>query len=158
MLAWSKRLIVPLLLILVAIQIFQAARTNPPIDPKLEMHANLAVDPAVASVFHRSCDDCHSHRTEWPWYSHVAPVSWLVVSDVNRGRRAMNFSEWATYRPEEQQKQLSEICKVVSEGEMPGLSYTVLHRSAKLSPADVATLCRWTQTPLQGVSASAGEE
>jgi len=155
---WSKRLIVPLFLILVAIQIFQPARTNPQIDAKREIYATLAVDADSAAVFQRSCNDCHSHRTVWPWYSHVAPVSWLVVSDVNRGRRAMNFSEWTTYRPEEQQKGLSEICKEVSEGEMPGLSYTLLHRSAKLSPADVAAVCRWTKTPAHSVSAAAEEE
>ncbi len=158
MLVWLKRLAIALLLVLVAIQIFQPARTNPQIDPKREIHANLAVDPAVASVFQRSCNDCHSHRTVWPWYSHVAPVSWLVVSDVNQGRKVLNFSEWAAYRPEEQQKQLSEICKEVSEGEMPGLSYTLMHRHAKLSTDDVSAICGWTRTSVHKVSAVMEEE
>ncbi len=92
MLVWLKRLVVPFLIVLVAIQVLQPARTNPPIDPKREMHANLTVDPAAATVFQRSCNDCHSHRAVWPWYSHAAPVSWLVVSDVSRGRKALNFS------------------------------------------------------------------
>jgi Haem-binding domain len=103
MLALLKRLAVLLVFILVAVQFFQPARTNPPVDPKRELHAHLAVDAAVdaavATVFERSCNDCHSYRSVWPWYSHVAPVSWLVVSDVNRGRKAVNFSEWAGYRP-----------------------------------------------------------
>jgi hypothetical protein len=158
MLVWLKRLAITLLLVLVTIQIFRPARTNLQIDPKREVHANLAVDPAVASVFQRSCNDCHSHRTVWPWYSHVAPVSWLVVSDVNRGRKALNLSEWAGYRPEEQQKQLSEICKEVSEGEMPGIPYTLLHRNAKLSTDDVTALCGWTRTSMQKVSAVMREE
>jgi hypothetical protein len=158
MLVWLKRLSVALLLVLVAIQIIQPAGTNPPIDPKREMHANLAVDPAVSAVFQRSCNDCHSHRTVWPWYSHLAPVSWLAVSDVNRSRKALNFSEWTRCRPEEQQKQLSEICKEVSEGEMPGLSYTLMHQSAQLSADDVTAICRWTRSPVQGVSAATGEQ
>ena len=158
MLIRLKRLIVPLLFILAVIQIFQPARTNPQIDAKREIHAAVALDADAGAILQRSCNDCHSHRTVWPWYSHVAPVSWLVVSDVNRGRRAMNFSEWTAYRPEEQQKHLSEVCKEVSEGEMPGFSYTLLHRSAKLSPPDVATVCRWTKTPVQSVSAAAEEE
>jgi Haem-binding domain len=158
MLVWLKRLTIALLLVLVAIQIFQPARTNPPIDPKREIHASLAVDPAVANVFQRSCNDCHSHRTEWPWYSRVAPVSWLVVSDVNRGRKSLNFSEWARYRPEEQQKLISEICKEVSEGEIPGLSYTLLHRSAKLSADDVTAICRWTRNSVQVVSVATEEQ
>ena len=158
MLVWLKRPAISILFVLVVIQIFQPARTNPTIDPKREIHANLTVDSAVASVFQRSCNDCHSHRTVWPWYSHVTPVSWLLVSDVNQGRKALNFSEWATYRPEEQQKQLSEICKEVSEGEMPGLSYTLMHRHAKLSTDDVTTICGWTRTSVQKVSAAVGEE
>ena len=158
MLVWLKRLAIALLLVLVAIQIFQPARTNPQIDPKREIHANLAVDPAVAGVLQRSCNDCHSHRTVWPWYSDVAPVSWLVVSDVNQGRKVLNLSEWAAHRPEEQQKQLSEICKEVSEGEMPGLSYTLMHRHAKLSTDDVSAICGWTRTSVQKVSAAMEEE
>lgn len=158
MLVWLKRLAIALLLVLVAFQIFQPARTNPQTDPKREIHASLAVDPAVASVWQRSCNDCHSHRTVWPWYSHVAPVSWLVVSDVNQGRKVLNFSEWAGYRPEEQQKQLSEICKEVSEGEMPGFSYTLMHRHAKLSTGDASAICGWTRTSVQKVSAAMEEE
>jgi heme-binding protein len=146
MLLWLKRLGIPLLLALLVIQLFQPAKTNPPIDPQREVHAFVPADPAASAVIQRSCNDCHSHLTVWPWYSHVAPVSWLVVSDVNRGRHAMNLSEWATYRPEEQQKRLTEICKEVSEGEMPGFSYTLMHKNAKLSQSDIATVCRWAQS------------
>ncbi len=158
MLTLLKRLAVLLVFILAAVQFFQPARTNPPVDPKRELRANLAVDPAVATVFERSCNDCHSYRSVWPWYSHVAPVSWLVVSDVNRGRKALNFSEWAGYQSGEQQKQLSEICKEVSEGEMPGLPYTLLHRSARLNATDVTNICSWTRASAQNISATRREE
>ena len=158
MLTLLKRLVVLLVFILVAVQFFQPARTNPPVDPKRELHANLAVDAAVATAFERSCNDCHSYRSVWPWYSHVAPVSWLVVSDVNRGRKALNFSEWAGYQPGEQRKQLSEICKEVSEGEMPGLPYTLLHRRAKLNATDVTNICSWTRASAQNISATTGQE
>jgi Haem-binding domain len=84
----------------------------------------------------------------------VAPASWLLVSDVNRGRKALNFSDWAGYRPEQQQKKLMEICKEVSEGEMPGVAYTLMHPIAKLSAADVNALCDWTRTSGQSVSAA----
>jgi hypothetical protein len=125
MLLWVKRVTLASVVFLVVIQIFRPAISNPPVDPKREIHASLAVEPAVATVLTRACNDCHSNRTVWPWYSHVAPVSWLVVSDVNRGRKALNFSEWTGYPAEDQQKQLSEICKEVSEGEMPNLAYTL---------------------------------
>jgi hypothetical protein len=158
MLLWIKRVTLAVVIFLIVIQIFRPATSNPPLDPKREIHANLAVEPAVATVLTRACNDCHSNLTVWPWYSHVAPASWLVVSDVNRGRKALNFSEWTGYRAEDRQKQLSEICKEVSEGEMPGLAYTLMHRHAKLSPDDIATICRWTRTSVQQVAATTEEE
>jgi len=108
------------LVVLAVSQVFRPARTNPPTDPVREIHANETIDPRVAAVLTRSCNDYHSNRTVWPWYSHVAPASWLVVSDVNRGRNALNFSEWSTYGAKQQQEHLGEICKEVAEGEMPG--------------------------------------
>lgn len=141
---WVKRSVPVAVLLLVIIQIFQPTRTNPPVDPSREIHANMAVDSKVASIFMRSCNDCHSNPTTWPWYSHVAPASWLVASDVNRGRRAMNFSEWTVYGAEAQRKHLSEICDEISDHEMPGLSYTLMHPRAKLSVPDVVAVCRWT--------------
>lgn len=157
MLLWAKWLTLAAVIVLVVIQVFGPATTNPPVDPKRGIHTNVPVDPAVASVLTRSCNDCHSNRTVWPWYSHVAPASWLVVSDVNRGRKALNFSEWSTYAAEAQQKHLSEVCKEVTQGEMPGFSYTLMHRDAKLSPSDIAVVCRWTQSSSRGLSATQEE-
>ena len=158
MLLWIKRVSLAAVIFLLVIQIFRPSTSNPPVDPKREIHANLAVDPAVATLLTRACNDCHSNRTVWPWYSHLAPASWLVVSDVNRGRKALNFSEWAGYRAEVQQKQLSEICNEVSEGEMPGVAYTLMHRHAKLGTDDVATICRWTRSSVQQAATANAEE
>jgi hypothetical protein len=157
MLLWLKRLTLAAVIVLVVIQVFRPAARNPPVDPKREIHTNLSVDPTAAIVLPRACNDCHSNRTIWPWYSHVAPASWLVVSDVNRGRKALNFSEWSTYAAEAQQKHLSEICKEVTEGEMPGFSYTLIHRDAKLSEADKTAVCSWTQSSVQSLSAGGKE-
>ena len=141
---WLKRLIPAALLLLGIIQIFQPARTNPPVDPHREIHASFQIDPAVANVLSRSCNDCHSNHTAWPWYSQVAPVSWLVASDVNRGRKALNFSEWSMYGADAQRKHLSEICDEVSDREMPAFSYSLMHPGAKLSASEIAAVCRWT--------------
>ena len=108
---WIKRLMLTTLIVLAVSQVFRPAKTNPPIDPKREIQSNLSVDAQVAATLARSCNDCHSNRTVWPWYSHVAPASWLVVSDVNRARKALNFSEWSTYGSKKQREHLEEICK-----------------------------------------------
>ncbi|MCF6201650.1 MAG: heme-binding domain-containing protein, partial [Hydrogenimonas sp.] len=74
-------------------QLIPYERTNPKSDPKLEIKA-----PAkVQEIFIRSCYDCHSNRTNWPWYSAIAPAKWFVVRDVNVGRKWLNFSEWESY-------------------------------------------------------------
>lgn len=154
---WLKRSILATVAVLVLIQIIRPARTNPAIDPAREIQANLTVDPAVMTALIRSCNDCHSNRTIWPWYSHVAPASWLVAWDVKQGRKALNFSEWSTYAAAAQRDHLSEICKQVTKGEMPEFQYVLMHRGTKLSPSDIAAVCRWTQSSTQRLSAAWGE-
>jgi hypothetical protein len=125
------------------VQFVRPERVNPqaPAGQSLEEHAR--VPPEVAGVLQRSCMDCHSNRTDWPWYSNVAPASWLVVDHVNDGRRHLNFSKWGQYDRRRADDLLSFICKTTKAGFMPLDSYTLVHRSAQLSPADVKTLCDW---------------
>ena len=85
----------------------------------------------------RACFDCHSNETIWPWYSHVAPVSWLLQSDVDEGRATMNFSEW-----NREYSEAKEASKEVEENEMPMWAYTVTHAEARLSNEEKAALMR----------------
>ena len=140
----------------VLIQFARAARTNPVADEARSMEASLHVSPEVKTIFARACDDCHSNRTRWPWYSQIAPVSWWLSDHVRQGRRHMNFSDWARYTPGEAQQVLGEICRLSKLDTMPLASYTLMHRAAVMSPQDVGTLCAWTQTERQRLAASAG--
>jgi hypothetical protein len=92
----------------------------------------------------------------WPWYSNIAPVSWLIVHDVNEGRRELNFSQWGTYTPQRRDRKLTQICKEVREGEMPGTMYPALHPNAKLSSSDVQALCDWTEAVRKTATIGAG--
>lgn len=87
--------------------------------------------------------DCHSNNTVWPWYSYVAPTSWLVERDVLIGRDRMNFSNWDGYSAQKRQKLLAEIASAVKNGEMPLRQYTWIHREAKLSDAERDILYKW---------------
>ena len=105
-------------------------------------HANPPVvqEPAWAdaqtrALAVRACYDCHSNETAWPWYSHVAPLSWLAQRDVDEGRRKLNFSEWD--RP---QKEARESAKTVRKGEMPPWFYTLIQRDARLGAAEAQAL------------------
>ena len=126
------------------IQLIRPARTNPPTDPARTLKARLQLPEEVGRVLDRACRDCHSHETRWPWYSNVAPVSWLLVDHVNHGRRHVNFSDWASYSAAEADKRISEMCEQVREGEMPMTSYLWLHDEARLAKDDVDTICKWS--------------
>ncbi len=143
---WLRRALLALIVLLIAMQFFRPARTNPPIIPGQEITANLSVPPAVESIFERSCNDCHSYRTVWPRYGEVAPVSWLIAFDVSRGRKELNLSAWAKYSSTKQADLLKKMCEEVTEGEMPGTAYELMHAGAKLSGGDVKQVCDWTQS------------
>lgn len=138
-----------LVLLFAVIQIIHPKTVNPPVESAKAITSALAVDPNVSTLFERSCHDCHSNNTVWPWYSQVAPVSWLVVSDVNRGRRAMNLSEWNTVDGTKQRSLLTHICGEVKDGEMPPQAYKVVHRNAGVSTDDVNMLCAWTNSTVE---------
>jgi hypothetical protein len=103
------------------------------------------INPQVGAILDRSCQDCHSSGTNWPWYSRVAPVSWIVSKHVREGREMLDFSEWANQPHSEDERML--ICDAVSEGRMPLPGYTVIHRNAKLSKRDVELICGWAAAP-----------
>ncbi len=126
-----------------AVQFVRPARTNPPVAPGRSIESHVRMTPEVAGLLERSCDDCHSNRTDWPWYSNVAPASWFVVEHVDDGRRHLNFSDWARYDEDEAGEMLEQVCIEAKKGAMPLDSYTLLHRDARLSASDVQTLCDW---------------
>jgi hypothetical protein len=156
--AWWKWIIGAVILVLGIGQLIRPAHTNPPVALADTMQARLHVNPAVEATFARSCNDCHSNLTVWPWYSHVAPASWLVVYDVRHGREDLNFSEWGIYPLEKQRELLKEICTEVSGKEMPGTAYPFLHPAAKLTAADITSICTWTRTLEQSQAQFLGKE
>ena len=105
--------------------------------------------PEVKVVLERSCKECHSNETAWPWYSYVAPVSWMVARDVHQARKKMNFSEWGTYSAQRKEDRLEEICEQVTNGEMPDRKYAIFHRGARLLPQERDAACRWNDDSRQ---------
>lgn len=128
----------------IVIQFIRPAKTNPPADPGQAIESHLQVTPQVAAILDRSCNDCHSNKTRWPWYSNVAPVSWFVIDHVNEGRENVNLSEWGKYNQREVGNLLKQMCRETKAGVMPLSSYTPLHPGSKLSAGDIKTICDWT--------------
>jgi hypothetical protein len=127
--------------LLVAAQFVQPERANPRSDPAASFRAVANPHPGVAAIVERSCRDCHSNQTVWPWYSRVSPVSWMVANDVKEGRTKLNFSQWNIYGTEMSQIRLREACEQVKAGKMPLPHYLPLHPEARLSAEDVRVFC-----------------
>lgn len=134
-----SRVLIGVLAVLVLIQFVPVSRTNPPVES--EINAPIK----VATILSRSCYNCHSNKTVWPWYSYVAPVSWLVSNDVSGARHKLNFTTWNRYPPDEATTLLREMWKEVQGGDMPPWYYRTKHAEARLSDDDKAVLHEWTQ-------------
>lgn len=139
---WSGTALVVLFL---AAQFVRPAKTNPVSDEAQAIQSHVEMIPEISLILNRACYDCHSNATKWPWYSRVAPVSWLVVSDVNDGRRHLNFSEWAKYDRSKAAKKMQEIDEEVSIKAMPLSSYKLLHPEARLSDQERALVSDWAK-------------
>lgn len=133
----KRRLPLIILALLVVIQLVPVKRDTPP------EAGPLQAAPEVMAVFQRSCFDCHSNRTQWPWYSRVAPVSWLVAGHVQEGREHLNFSEWENLPPKKRHHLAGEIMDEVAGGGMPLAGYTRLHPAARVTGADLNLVKAW---------------
>jgi hypothetical protein len=122
-------------------QLVPAEKTNPPVISDIDAPAE------IREILRRSCYDCHSHETRWPWYSYVAPMSWFVVDHVDAGRADLNFSDWPVFDFEAQDLAFEDIGQQIEQGEMPLTSYLLLHPSARLSDDDKRRLLRWSGGP-----------
>jgi len=138
--------------LLVAIQLVPSGVVNP------ASKGELSAPPEIQNTLRRSCYDCHSNQTQWPWYSHVAPFSWAVARDIELGRRQLNFSEWAGYYPVTRRRKLQWMGRALQQEAMPPLSYRLIHPSSRLSPQDRAQLERWIDTQLVSAATSSASK
>ena len=115
------------------------------------------IPPSVAGVIANACVNCHSEKTQWPWYSHVAPVSWLVENDVKHAREHLNLSRWDDLQPVDQRMLLTAIATVIENHEMPPHRYVVIHPEAKLSADDSVRVIEWTRAERRRLRAAAAK-
>lgn len=134
-----KKTLIGLVIIIVVLQFIPVQRTNPPISWDINAPAN------VSGILRTSCYDCHSNETRWPWYTYIAPVSFVIASDVDEGRKRLNFSEWDKYDEKKREKKLDGIIEVVEEGEMPLSMYTIIHKEAILDTVQINILKEWVK-------------
>ena len=150
--SFGRGVILGFIALVVVIQAYRPAHVNPPLDATRTLEAAVRVPAPVEQILARSCNDCHSDQTRWPWYSNVAPISWVISSHVINGRRHLNFSEWLrddVDDPAEYTRQkLVSACRELKLGRMPLFSYEILHPEARLSAGEIQAFCDWSNEAL----------
>lgn len=147
-LKWAPAVLV---VIFALLQLTNPARTNPPVVH--DMMASNQPPPEVAAMLRSACYDCHSYETKWPFYSHIAPSSWLVVSDVNEGRDHINLSDWPQ-DPEHAAKKFEHMSDEIDDGDMPPGKYTLIHTDARLTDAQKKQLEDWLDSRAKALRAA----
>ncbi len=136
---WARWATLAVVAALAGMQLVRPERTNPKVHEDLTLAAQYEVPGEVQRILERACADCHSNRTRWPWYSHVAPASWLLADHVKDGRRHFNMDDFT------EEMSIKDICQEIRVGSMPLKSYLLLHPGAKLTGAEIQTVCAWTR-------------
>lgn len=142
-----KIALIAVVVLFVGMQFVQPERTNAPSVASRALSAHVQMPAQVQGALQRACGDCHSNQTVWPWYSRVAPVSWVVVDDVNQGRRHLNFDDWeAQQNPKQANDHLIDLCKEISEKGMPPFSYRLVHPAVQLKTQEITEICLWSRS------------
>ena len=134
-----KRALLIFLFVFIVMQFIQTEKVNVAVNKDLEIKA----EERVMNIFTTACFDCHSNEVKWPWYSNVAPFSWVISNHVREGRKALNFSIWEEYSEEEKKEHLKDIYRTVYAS-MPLHSYLWLHEEAELTMEDRKFIRDWT--------------
>ena len=138
-----KRIFIGLIIVLVVIQFFRPTRNQAAAPSDNDINRKYTVPENVSAILQRSCYDCHSNTTVYPWYANVQPVAWWLDNHIRNGKRKLNFSEFLGYPLKRQDHKLEELIEMIDEREMPLKSYLLIHRTAKLSADQVKLLKDW---------------
>ena len=134
------------MIFLLLIQLIRPARNQSAVVSPNELSLHFPVPDSVAAILKRSCNDCHSNNTAYPWYANIQPVGWWLQYHVNHGKHGLNFSEFAAYTTDRQVKKLKGIGQMVKEDDMPLDSYLWIHKYAKLDAGEKDLLIRWADS------------
>lgn len=142
----KSKILIVLVLLLIIIQFFTIDKTNPPTDPQKDFITITNPPVEFALMIKNSCYDCHSNQTKYPWYSNVAPVSWLLKNHIDDGRKHLNFSIWGEYDLKRQDHKLEECIDMVNSEEMPMKTYVLMHSEATLNDTQRNELVKWLKS------------
>ncbi len=151
-----KKLVYVVAIILVIIQFIRPAKNEGEALGPQDISKAVSVSDTVMQILKTSCFDCHSNRTQYPWYTYIQPLGFWTTHHVNEGKEELNFSEFASYTAKRQMKKFKEMGEQLKEKEMPLFSYTIIHRNAVLTPEQITILNSWINTNMGQNTSPAG--
>jgi hypothetical protein len=140
--------------LLVIIQFFPPKKNDMLKDPQNDIVFALEMPKQVRTKLVNACYDCHSNKTNYPFYNRIAPASWLLAKHIRDGKEQLNFSDWANYDRKKQVNLLMAICEEITAGEMPLKGYVFMHSKAIINEKELEAICQWTETAAEQVMAS----
>ncbi len=148
-----KRIAIISLILFLLIRLYQPARNT---GFEQDITANFTkvyqVPKNVEIILRTSCYDCHSNNTNYPWYSNIQPIRFLMESHIKEGKEILNFNEWGNYSSRKQNNKLDRMVKQIKANEMPLSSYTLIHKNAILNPTQKELVINWIQKTTDSIS------
>lgn len=139
----KKKIFIGLAILLLVIQFIRPEKNSGEMYGANDITHSVDVPAEVKGILEKACNDCHSNKTNYPWYTNIQPFGWWIAHHVDEGVHEINFSEFNTYKLRRKLHKLEELAEQVKEGEMPMDSYTWMHSEAKLTDAEKQTLITW---------------
>lgn len=141
-----KYILIFLIAVFGLMQSFRIDKDNPSFSQNDDFLTVTEAPENIRTLVKNACYDCHSNETQYPWYSNLAPVSWWLKNHISEGRKELNFNEWDNFTAKRKQRKLDEALEMIEEEEMPIPSYTWVHRDARLTTSQRATLTAWLRS------------
>ena len=138
-----KKILLGVLAIILIMQFIRPQKNIHAADNSNDIATRYYVPGDVKNILQRSCYDCHSDNTDYPWYNNIQPVAWILDHHIQEGKRELNFSEFARYTPKKAAHKLDEIITETGEDAMPISSYLWVHKQASLSESEKNILLKW---------------
>lgn len=140
-----KKILLAILIVFVLIQFIQPARNKSGQVLSTNMATMYKMPDTVQAVLKAACYDCHSNNTNYPWYTYVQPIGWMLANHIRSGKEELNFSEFGSYTARRQRSKLKAIANQVKDGDMPLYSYTIMHKDARLTREQKQLIIDWAQ-------------
>ena len=147
-----KKILLLLLIVFIAIQFIQPTWNTNRVVESTDISNVVSVPENVQSLLQTACYDCHSNHTNYPWYTYVQPVGWILHNHIINGKKELNFNDFGSYSKRRQKSKLKAIADQVSDDEMPLSSYRLMHKKATLNKDEKAAIINWAQNAKDSLS------